>query len=192
MASADIPAIGAHCSLERCNVNDFLPIKCRCDRLFCKDHISPESHSCPVLSNASTLEPQQFSQKLQRCAAQGCAKPSLEAFVAQSSDKEGRTPALCPRCTQAFCARYAPPLYGRCTVHSIAPIAVIVNQRHTHVLRRRRRNPLRMKLLVHCLQKRFLPSLRRLKLPPRRLPSPQNARLHQRTRRRLPSCARSS
>jgi hypothetical protein len=116
MASSDI-AVGAHCSLERCNVNDFLPIKCHCERVFCKDHISPESHSCPLLESSFTAQPARSAQKLNRCAAEKCNKPSLEAFIANSSDTEGRTPALCPQCHQAFCARYAVQLHmDMCTI----------------------------------------------------------------------------
>ncbi|KAF7796519.1 hypothetical protein EIP86_007698 [Pleurotus ostreatoroseus] len=111
-----LPAIGAQCSLENCNLNDFLPIRCRCDLLFCKDHISPEAHACRLLewkkdAPAST----DATKKLERCAADKCTKPSLEAYVADSEKIAGRTPAVCPRCTQAFCATHREPASHACT-----------------------------------------------------------------------------
>lgn len=99
-----LPEIGAHCTLQTCNVNDFLPIRCRCDDLFCKDHISPEAHSCPLLQTKGPVTDTDAAQRLQKCASDKCNKPSLEAFVADSSDTQGRTPALCSRCRLAFCA----------------------------------------------------------------------------------------
>ena len=127
MSTADL-AVGAHCSLERCNVNDFLPIKCRCERVYCKDHIQPESHSCPLSAKASTPQPSQSTEKLQRCAADKCNKPSLEAFIADRSDTEGRTAALCPQCSQAFCARYALQSHVACILHRFFVVnPVIVN-----------------------------------------------------------------
>ena len=102
-----MPAVGAHCALARCNVNDFLPIKCRCDHLFCREHIQPEEHACPLLEQVHTPRAGEPAPKLQRCAADKCTKLSLEAFIADKDQKDGRTPALCPQCQKAFCARYA-------------------------------------------------------------------------------------
>ncbi|TCD62612.1 hypothetical protein EIP91_006626 [Steccherinum ochraceum] len=107
--------IGAHCSLSSCNINDFLPIKCKCDHLFCKDHIFPDAHSCPVAS-AGPSETNTPAEKLQRCAVDGCRKPSLEAFVSTSTraDSEGRSAALCSGCNKAFCAEHREPKFHSC------------------------------------------------------------------------------
>lgn len=111
-ATMDLPMIGAHCALETCNVNDFLPIRCKCDRLFCKDHISPEMHACITLHTEDKPAASSTSvHKLQRCAADKCNKPSLEAFVADNFDTAGRIPAVCERCKQSYCATYVPPTY---------------------------------------------------------------------------------
>ncbi|OBZ75474.1 AN1-type zinc finger protein 1 [Grifola frondosa] len=98
----DMPSIGAHCSVSSCNVNDFLPIRCKCEHLFCKDHILPESHSCPVDPSArDSVIP---FPRLHRCAAVNCSKPSLDSYVSDSADVVGRTPAVCVRCQLSFCA----------------------------------------------------------------------------------------
>lgn len=44
----EFPNIGEHCSKKSCNRLDFLPIKCdACESIFCTDHMSYSSHSCP-------------------------------------------------------------------------------------------------------------------------------------------------
>ena len=105
----DLLQIGAQCALSTCNVNDFLPIRCRCDGLFCQQHISPELHSCSRLSSLDmVVDPniQTSTQApLQRCAADKCNKPSLEAFISgNSTTVEGRSPEVCRQCKLAFCA----------------------------------------------------------------------------------------
>lgn len=108
----DVPAIGAHCALSSCNVNDFLPIKCKCERLYCRDHIFPEAHECPVAAASASPSNPLSSTKLERCAFETCKKPSLEAFLSASTreDAAGRSAALCEGCKKAFCAEYVTPL----------------------------------------------------------------------------------
>ncbi len=98
----DLPVIGAHCSLPTCKDLDLLPIRCRCDNLFCRHHILPENHDCAVDLNPAAGVP---FEKLKRCAAEKCNKPSLESFIGSPSDEIGRSPATCPHCRKAFCVR---------------------------------------------------------------------------------------
>jgi hypothetical protein len=101
----DLPPIGAHCSLPSCRQLDLLPIRCRCDKQFCKDHILPDAHQCPVDPSQALKDASTQLQKLHRCAFASCAKPSLAAYASDSTKEEGRTTsALCPRCTLAYCA----------------------------------------------------------------------------------------
>lgn len=102
LPSMDLDPIGAHCSLSSCNELDFLPIQCRCTKYFCRHHITPESHSCPVDPAALNLSRAPF-EKLQRCAVEKCGKPTLESFIAIPSDDQGRSPAVCV-CQKSFCA----------------------------------------------------------------------------------------
>ena len=101
----DLAPIGAHCSLPSCRALDLLPIRCRCDQQFYRDHIFPDTHECPVdpsqaLRDASSPE----LQKLQRCSFASCNKPSLDAFVGDSAGDGGRVSALCARCKLGYCA----------------------------------------------------------------------------------------
>lgn len=103
----DIPSVGAHCALPSCNVNDFLPIKCTCEQVFCRAHISPDLHACPSLDAHSNFQPDSSSdpsKRLQRCAFETCNKPSLESFLSsETREDSSRSPAVCSRCSKAFC-----------------------------------------------------------------------------------------
>ena len=194
MSATDIPAIGAHCALERCNVNDFLPIKCRCELLFCREHIQPEEHSCPLLETIHTPKPGEPAEKMQRCAAGKCNKLSLEAFIVEKHDKEGRTPALCPHCQKAFCARYALQILRRCTLHRISTtITVIVTRPRMGVLLKPKLSPIGTKLQRPYSQKYSPLRLYRSQLALHRpRVSLQSARPLRQIRRRLLNCVRSS
>lgn len=109
--SSTTPEIGAHCSLPSCNINDFLPIRCRCDQLFCREHIRADLHSCSIIQTSGVdindLRSSSSLQPLQKCAANGCTKPSLEAFVSDEARGDTRrVAAVCPRCQLSFCVSY--------------------------------------------------------------------------------------
>ncbi|RDB24190.1 AN1-type zinc finger protein 1 [Hypsizygus marmoreus] len=102
--------IGAQCSHSPCKEIDFLPIICKCNKYFCKTHISPDVHQCPVdlTSNNPTNLP---FVKLQRCAAERCGKPSLNAF----NGGQGSVPT-CSQCQRSFCADHRYPDSHSCLV----------------------------------------------------------------------------
>ncbi|KAI0933699.1 hypothetical protein AcW1_005460 [Taiwanofungus camphoratus] len=116
-----LPSIGAHCSVASCNLNDFLPIRCRCDQLFCKDHISPELHACPI--DLAACKPAHPSAKLERCALRGCTKPSLEVFVSDRSDSPRRSSAVCPGCRLSFCAFHRDTTSHLCSATATASMS---------------------------------------------------------------------
>ena len=92
--------VGAQCAFPSCNLNDFLPIKCKCKSTFCRDHIFPDNHSCSAVKeyDADSSAASQFGQ-LKRCAFGECTKPSLYAFTAEP-DRE-----TCDKCHSAFCVQ---------------------------------------------------------------------------------------
>ncbi|KAJ2933957.1 hypothetical protein H1R20_g3120, partial [Candolleomyces eurysporus] len=102
--------IGAHCAVASCNVRDFLPIACKCNNLYCRDHISPDLHSCTEIHE---YDPSQSSglPKLRRCDIEGCNKPSLFAFTTVP-DRE-----TCDKCRKAFCVDHRYP-----DTHACAPV----------------------------------------------------------------------
>ncbi|PPQ89054.1 hypothetical protein CVT25_006426 [Psilocybe cyanescens] len=98
-SDSSILHIGAQCSLPSCNLCDFLPIACsHCHQTFCSDHISLDSHKCPILETRTitTDESTTESDQIRRCDLDGCRKPSL-----LFSGGKGET---CSACHKAFCA----------------------------------------------------------------------------------------
>eukprot|EP00271_Cylindrocystis_brebissonii_P001238 TRINITY_DN11566_c0_g1_i1.p1 TRINITY_DN11566_c0_g1~~TRINITY_DN11566_c0_g1_i1.p1 ORF type:complete len:369 (+),score=51.24 TRINITY_DN11566_c0_g1_i1:523-1629(+) len=48
MGTLEFPNLGRHCSVDVCQLIDFLPFKCdKCSQVFCLDHRSYTTHSCP-------------------------------------------------------------------------------------------------------------------------------------------------
>ncbi|KAK7023777.1 AN1-type zinc finger protein 1 [Favolaschia claudopus] len=114
--------VGATCSQPLCKEIDFLPILCRCQLYFCREHSPADAHACsyrPPESSAVSVP----SSPLQRCAVDKCNKPSLESFV--SSDAQGRISATCPECNASFCAEHRHPTSHSC---QIKPVAVRKNE----------------------------------------------------------------
>ncbi|KAG7092223.1 hypothetical protein E1B28_008590 [Marasmius oreades] len=95
--------IGRQCAV--CPQVDFLPIRCDCEKYFCKDHITPDAHACPAIAHKAQVD---FDAKLQRCHLELCKKPSLKL----SSDSS----VCCPHCAQNFCVEHRHPSTHNCTV----------------------------------------------------------------------------
>ncbi|KAH7908023.1 hypothetical protein BJ138DRAFT_1091910 [Hygrophoropsis aurantiaca] len=113
----DLNPIGKHCALSSCNELDFLPIRCRCDRVFCRFHALPDNHDCTIA--AKFVDNQHtFEEKLQRCAFQDCNKPSLHSIVRDKASNEQQTSASyesCPGCRFSFCADHRYPESHSCS-----------------------------------------------------------------------------
>ncbi|XP_066122497.1 AN1-type zinc finger protein 1 [Saccopteryx bilineata] len=90
MAELDI---GQHCQVEHCRQRDFLPFVCDdCSGIFCLEHRSRESHSCPggtVIKER--LKSDTHASHL--CSFKGCAEKEL-------------VPVICPYCEKNFCLRH--------------------------------------------------------------------------------------
>ncbi|XP_062403192.1 AN1-type zinc finger protein 1 [Sardina pilchardus] len=90
MAELDI---GKHCEVTACNQNDFLPFTCdACSGVFCGEHRSRESHSCPQLNvqREVIVSEGSASSNLYQCAFQDCKGREL-------------LPVICPHCEKNFC-----------------------------------------------------------------------------------------
>jgi len=101
----DLPQIGAHCSLDACNILDFLPIKCRCNKLYCSAHINPDHHAC--LANTSLTLHVNTDKSRVVCALDECQKASL------------RKEETCPGCHRSFCVNHRHPETHSCSPQPI-------------------------------------------------------------------------
>uniref|UniRef100_A0A8C4MPD3 Zinc finger AN1-type containing 1 n=1 Tax=Equus asinus TaxID=9793 RepID=A0A8C4MPD3_EQUAS len=90
MAELDI---GRHCQVQHCRQRDFLPFVCDgCSGIFCLEHRSKESHSCPevTVSNERLKSDKHTSYP---CSFKDCAEREL-------------VPVICPYCEKNFCLRH--------------------------------------------------------------------------------------
>ncbi|XP_054947141.1 AN1-type zinc finger protein 1 isoform X3 [Physeter macrocephalus] len=89
MAELDV---GRHCQLEQCRQRDFLPFVCDgCSGVFCLEHRSRESHSCPEVTVIERLKSDTHTSY--PCSFKDCAEREL-------------VPVMCPYCEKNFCLRH--------------------------------------------------------------------------------------
>ncbi|KAG9348018.1 hypothetical protein JZ751_004037 [Albula glossodonta] len=87
MAELDI---GEHCNIQSCHQKDFLPFVCDyCSGVFCVEHRSRESHSCPEIPVKKEVLTSGGSTSYQ-CTFEGCKGKEL-------------LPVQCPQCQKNFC-----------------------------------------------------------------------------------------
>ncbi|KAJ3480540.1 hypothetical protein NLI96_g8277 [Meripilus lineatus] len=76
-------------------------------------------HACPSLDAHSNFQPDSSSdpsKRLQRCAFETCNKPSLESFLSsETREDSSRSPAVCSRCSKAFCVTHREPNNHACS-----------------------------------------------------------------------------
>ncbi|CAB3227289.1 unnamed protein product [Arctia plantaginis] len=90
----EFPTLGEHCQFEACNQTDFLPLQCKCGKVFCREHFN---HHC--LSGDCELAPKPKEVNLKnddqifRCSEKGCRKGNLHEM-------------LCPKCNKHFCIEH--------------------------------------------------------------------------------------
>nr|XP_036853963.1 AN1-type zinc finger protein 1 isoform X3 [Manis javanica] len=90
MAELDV---GQHCEAEHCRQRDFLPFVCDgCSGIFCLEHRSRESHSCPEITVISE-RPKADKHISYPCSFKDCAEREL-------------VPIICPNCEKNFCLRH--------------------------------------------------------------------------------------
>jgi len=141
----DLAQIGAHCSLSSCNVLDFLPITCKCERIYCSQHISPDHHDCPILKTSLVGDLPTFEDQLRRCDVDGCNKLSLRSTSSNADE-------TCAACSKSFCVECVHisrncklpmssisaqdiDIQNCITVHPLATLQIQI-QNHTRNLRR--------------------------------------------------------
>src|ERR1700722_9476278 len=89
----DLPLIGSHCSLSSCNELDLLPIRCQCDKTFCRLHISPETHQCTLNVPLPHPDAGPTTSEFPQCAMEHCSNNVISSVC-------------CPQCRQSFCVQY--------------------------------------------------------------------------------------
>lgn len=122
----EFPHLGEHCSLQSCNLLDFLPFTCdACSKIFCKDHLEYGSHQCqkglakdrrvPVcpLCNQpiSQASHEDANQKVNEHIENDCKSDLAKRNTANRCNARGckqkeLIPVLCASCKRNFCLKH--------------------------------------------------------------------------------------
>ncbi|CAK1551321.1 unnamed protein product [Leptosia nina] len=90
----EFPDLGEHCEYENCNQTDFLPLQCKCKKVFCRVHFNDHCHSgkCELAP-----KPREINLKndddIYRCSYEGCKKGNLHEM-------------LCNKCNKHYCIEH--------------------------------------------------------------------------------------
>ncbi|XP_063919238.1 AN1-type zinc finger protein 1-like [Zophobas morio] len=87
----ELPNLGQHCSHKDCKQLDFLPLQCKCGKLFCSIHLNIHVEVCESCITLQA-EPQKISN-VYTCAHVGCNDTSLIEM-------------LCQKCHTHFCVKH--------------------------------------------------------------------------------------
>lgn len=90
----EFPTLGEHCQLKDCNQTDFLPLQCKCGKVFCRQHFNQHclSGECPVSPKPKEVNFRNDDQ-IFKCSEEGCRKGTLHEM-------------LCPKCSKHYCIEH--------------------------------------------------------------------------------------
>lgn len=84
----ELPKIGKNCSHPNCNKLDFLPLQCKCAKLFCTEHFNKHVETCA--SHAHEYGEIKKIDEVYNCSEPHCRNTSI-------------VPLICEKCNKHFC-----------------------------------------------------------------------------------------
>ncbi|CAG9103178.1 unnamed protein product [Plutella xylostella] len=90
----EFPTLGEHCQEEGCNQTDFLPLQCKCGKVFCRVHFNDHcaSETCDQAPKPKEIKFKSDDQ-IFKCHDKTCRKGNLHEM-------------LCPKCKLHFCIEH--------------------------------------------------------------------------------------
>lgn len=88
----ELPNLDKHCSHKDCKQLDFLPLECKCKRLFCSKHFALHAEECPLKVDVVSEDKSKI-EEVYKCSEAGCKSTSL-------------VPLICEKCKQHFCVTH--------------------------------------------------------------------------------------
>jgi len=126
----EFPTLGKHCEAKGCRELDFLPFQCaHCDLIFCLEHRSQTSHSCPVAPlNVFAVEcpvcgkeidsKDDANAQMDHHLTYGClgkGKPSPNMCEVPRCRKIEPVPFHCKKCNRQFCVAHRHAEHHSCS-----------------------------------------------------------------------------
>lgn len=90
----EFPTLGENCQYEGCNRVDFLPLQCKCAKVFCRDHFNAHclSGECELAPKPTEVNLKNEDQ-IYKCSEKGCKKGNLHEM-------------LCGKCKKHYCIQH--------------------------------------------------------------------------------------
>ncbi|XP_075978020.1 AN1-type zinc finger protein 1-like [Anticarsia gemmatalis] len=90
----EFPTLGEHCQFQDCNQTDFLPLQCKCAKVFCREHFNEHclSGDCELAPKPKEVNLKNDDQ-IFRCSDKGCKKGNLHEM-------------LCAKCNKHYCIEH--------------------------------------------------------------------------------------
>lgn len=85
----ELTNIGAHCSIPHCKQLDFLPLECKCKKLFCTQHYNAHITTCEAVVDNVATELKNI-QDVYKCSEPNCNDTSI-------------VPLICDKCGLHLC-----------------------------------------------------------------------------------------
>ncbi|XP_053609812.1 AN1-type zinc finger protein 1-like [Plodia interpunctella] len=90
----EFPTLGEHCQHSGCNQVDFLPLQCKCAKVFCRVHFNEHCHSgvCELAPEPKEVNLKNDDQ-IFKCSDKECRKGNLHEM-------------LCEKCKKHYCIEH--------------------------------------------------------------------------------------
>ncbi|KRT82946.1 hypothetical protein AMK59_3831 [Oryctes borbonicus] len=88
----EFPKVGKQCNHPDCNQLDFLPLTCKCHKIFCLEHFNEHAQTCQTMISRSTTNLKKIEDKYE-CSHDDCKSTSI-------------VPLICDRCQKHFCVQH--------------------------------------------------------------------------------------
>ncbi|KAI4467476.1 arsenite inducuble rna associated protein aip-1-related [Holotrichia oblita] len=88
----EFPYVGKQCDHPQCKQLEFLPLKCKCDKVFCPDHFNQHVQICESTASNIVTHLKKIEETYQ-CCYNGCKSTSI-------------VPLICDKCQKHFCIKH--------------------------------------------------------------------------------------
>ncbi|XP_013170127.1 PREDICTED: AN1-type zinc finger protein 1-like [Papilio xuthus] len=90
----EFPSLGEHCQNEECKQKDFLPLQCKCGKVYCREHFGEHCTSglCEMAPKPKDVNLKN-DDEIFRCSSKGCKKGNLHEM-------------LCSKCNKHYCIEH--------------------------------------------------------------------------------------
>lgn len=89
----ELPSVGQQCEDPTCKQLDFLPLKCKCNKVFCSEHYAIHIQECATMKEHFKVANLDKKSGMWICSHPDCKEKSL-------------VPLICEKCHQHFCVAH--------------------------------------------------------------------------------------